>query len=142
MKPPNERASIKENKFLYIAAISFFLYSLIEIGDSIAIVLISLNIIPNLYLEFNLSVPMIRELLESQPFALAPFFWAFTTMRVVSTIGLFRNLLWGFWIGIISLLLTMILTILFLPIGAFELLGCSLILILLTIGYFKDKSII
>jgi hypothetical protein len=36
----------------------------------------------------------------------------------------------------------MILTILFLPIGAFELLGCAIIFILLVMGYCKDRPII
>jgi len=131
---------IKENKYLYVAAISMLLYSLLEISDSVAIVLIVFNIIPNIYIEWG--VPIIQQLMETQPLSLAPIFWAFTIMRTVSAIGLMKNLLWGFWIGISSLLLTMILTILFLPIGAFELFGCALIFILLVMGYFKDKPII
>ncbi|MFX1358137.1 MAG: hypothetical protein ACFFA8_12765, partial [Promethearchaeota archaeon] len=58
------------------------------------------------------------------------------------TIGLFRNLLWGLYLGLISLILTMILTVLFLPFGSFELLACSIILILLIVGYYENKPII
>ena len=131
---------IKENKCLYIAAILLLLYSLLEITDSIAIILIAVNIIPNLYLGWG--VPIIQHLLETQPLSLAPLFWAFTMMRIVSAIGLFKNLLWGFWIGMGSTLITMILTMLFLPIGSIELLGCAILFILLVMGYCKDKPII
>ena len=131
---------IKENKYLYVASISMLLYSLLEIADSIAIILIGFNIIPNIYVEWG--IPVIQQLLETQPLSLAPLFWAFTIMRTVSAIGLMKNLLWGFWIGMGSILITMILTMLFLPIGTFELLGCAIIFILLVIGYCKDRPII
>jgi len=131
---------IKENKYLYVASISMLLYSLLEIADSIAIILIGFNIIPNIYVEWG--IPVIQQLMETQPLSLAPLFWAFTIMRTVSAIGLMKNLLWGFWIGMGSILITMILTMLFLPIGTFELLGCAIIFILLVIGYCKDRPII
>jgi len=140
MEQSKKTHKIKENKYLYIASILLLLYSLLEIADSVAIVLIAFNIIPNLYLEWG--IPVIQQLMETQPLSLAPLFWAFTMMRTVSAIGLMKNLLWGFWIGIGSLLITMILAVLFLPIGAFEILGCALIFILLVMGYCKDRPII
>ena len=140
MENTKKSHKIKENKYLYIAAISMLLYSLLEIADIIAIILIAVNIIPNLYLGWG--VPIIQQLLETQPLSLAPLFWAFTLMRIVSAIGLFKNLLWGFWIGMGSTLITMILTMLFLPIGSIELLGCAILFILLVVGYCKDKPII
>ncbi len=140
MEQSKNTHKIKENKYLYLASILMLLYSLLEIADSIAIILIAFNIIPNLYLGWG--VPIIQQLLENQPLSLAPLFWAFTMMRTVSAIGLMKNLLWGFWIGISSLLITMILAVLFLPIGAFEILGCAIIFILLVMGYCKDRPII
>ena len=140
MKQSKKTIKIKENKCLYVASILMLLYSLLEIADSIAIILIAFNIIPNLYIE--LSIPIMQQLLETQLLSLAPLFWAFTIMRTVSAIGLMKNLLWGFWIGLVSLLITMILTILFLPYGGFELLGCAIIFILLVMGYCKDRPII
>ncbi|MHA1499782.1 MAG: hypothetical protein ACTSRT_19800 [Promethearchaeota archaeon] len=140
MEQSKNTHKIKENKYLYVAAISMLLYSILETSDSVAIVLIAFNIIPNLYLGWG--VPMIQQLMETQPLSLAPLFWAFTIMRIVSAIGLMKNLLWGFWIGMGSILITMILTMLFLPIGSFELLGCAIIFILLVMGYCRDKPII
>lgn len=140
MEQHKNTRKIKENKYLYIAAVSMLVYSLLEITDSIAILLIAINIIPNIYIDWG--IPVIQQLMETQPLSLAPLFWAFTMMRVVAAIGLMKNLLWGFWIGMGSILITMILTMLFLPIGTVEVLGCAIIFILLVIGYCKDKPII
>ncbi len=140
MEQSKNTHKIKENKYLYVASISMLLYSLLEIADSIAIILIAFNIIPNIYIEWG--IPVIQQLMDTQPLSLAPIFWAFTMMRTVSAIGLMKNLLWGFWIGMGSILITMILTVLFLPIGAIELLACAIIFILLVMGYCKDKPII
>ena len=133
---------IKNNKYLFAAFISMLIYSILEIIDSIIIILMAVNFIPNLSLILKFYVPIIQQLLESQPLILAPIFWAFTLMRVISTIGLFKNLLWGFWIGLISLTISMILAIIFLPFGALELLACSIILILLIVGFYGNQPII
>ena len=133
---------IKNNKYLFVAFISMLIYSILEIIDSIIIILMAVNFIPNLSLILKFYVPIIQQLLESQPLILAPIFWAFTLMRVISTIGLFKNLLWGFWIGLISLTISMILAIIFLPFGALELLACSIILILLIVGFYGNQPII
>lgn len=135
--------TIKKNKWLYAASLSMLCYSILEMSDSIIVLLMTLNLVPNFYLIFEFNVPMIQQLLETQPLTLAPVFWSFTLMRVVSTIGLFKNRLWGLYIGLISLILTMLLTVLlFLPVGGFELLGCTIILILLIVGYYDNKLII
>ena len=133
---------IKNNKSLFVASILMLIYSVLEMADSIVILLMILNLVPNLLLIFNFEVQLIQTLLESQPLSLAPIFWAFTLMRVVSAVGLFKNRLWGFWIGIINLIVTMILSIMFVPFSSFELLACSVILILLVVGYFKKKPLI
>ena len=137
-----KKLTIRNNKYLFSASISMLIYSILEIIDSIVIILMALNLIPNLSLVLKFYVPIIQQLLESQPLTLAPIFWAFTLMRVISTIGLFKNLLWGFWIGLISLTISMILAIIFLPFGALELLACSIILILLIVGFYGNQLII
>ena len=137
-----KKLTIRNNKYLFSASISMLIYSILEIIDSIVIILMALNLIPNLSLVLKFYVPIIQQLLESQPLTLAPIFWAFTLMRVISTIGLFKNLLWGFWIGIISLTISMLLAIIFLPFGALELLACSIILILLIVGFYGNQLII
>ena len=137
-----KKLTIRNNKYLFAASISMLIYSILEITDSIVIILMAVNLIPNLSLVLEFYVPIIQQLLESQPLTLAPIFWAFTLMRVISTIGLFKNLLWGFWIGIISLTISMIIAIIFLPFGALELLACSVILILLIVGFCDNQPIL
>ena len=134
-------SGIKENRYLYISAFCMLFYALIELSDCIAIILISFGWLPNIYLAMNLAFPNIALLLENQPYAFIPFFFAFTLLRVVSTIGLFKNREWGFWIGILGLGLTMLLSILFLPFGSIELLLCAILLCIMLIGKFKDKKL-
>ncbi len=137
------KTSIKNNKYLFTAGICFLIYSIIEISDCISIVLIALNLMPNLYLSMTLvNVMGIRTIMEEQPILLFPFFLSFTLMRIFSTIGILKNYMWGLYIGIFGLVLTMLLTMLFLPIGFFEIFFCTIILILLLIGYFGKKPIL
>ena len=142
MNDSENRFIIKKNKFLFIASILMLIYSILEIIDSIVVSLMILNLLPTLSNIVKFDVLLIQELLESQPLSLAPIFWTFTLMRVIAVIGLFKNLLWGYWIAVISLMITMILAIVFLPFGAYEILACSVILILLIVGYCEKKPII
>ncbi len=134
--------SIRENKYLFLAGICFTIYSFIEITDCVYLPLIIVNIAPNLYLNLAIIIPEIRQILTNQPIYFLPFFISFTLMRIISTIGIFKNLIWGFYIGIISLILTMLLTMLFMPFGFFELFFCTIILVLLIIGFYGKKTII
>lgn len=134
---------IKKNRYLYAAGICFLIYSVIEIIDCISLVLIALNLMPNLYLSLDLiGEGQFAQILEEQPILFFPFFLSFTLMRIFSCIGILKNRMWGFYIGLISLILTMLITIGFGPIGFFELIFCTLILFLLLIGYFGQKQII
>ncbi len=135
--------NIKQNKYLYSAAIIFLIYSILECLDSITLPLIILNVIPNTYLSMGLFlIPEIQQILQNQAIYMLPFFWGFTCWRIVSTIGLFKNKMWGFWLGISSLFITIILDMWFLPIGGFEIFACIIILMFLNIGYFGDKPIL
>jgi hypothetical protein len=133
---------IRKNKWLYIGAISLMIYAIIEIIDCITFFLIILSVVPNFSVDLYLAFPEIKQLFVSQPIYLMPMVLSFTSMRAVATVGLFKNRLWGFWVGILSLTMTMIWDIIIIPIGFFELLGCVFISIVLLIGYFGDKLII
>lgn len=135
--------NIRENKLLLIAGICMSIYSLIEMSDCLYLVLISLDLVPNIYSDIGINATNdVTFYLEHQPIFLLPFFLAFTGMRISSTIGIFKNRLWGFYIGIISLVITMILTMNFIPFGFLELFFCAILLILLFIGYLGDSTII
>ena len=133
---------IKENKWLYIGAISLLIYAIIETTDCITLFMIISGVIPNFSTSLYLSFPEMKEIFVSQPIYLIPMVLSFTLMRIISTVGLFKNRLWGFWIGILRLTMTMIWDILIIPIGFFELLGCVFISIVLLIGYFGDTFLI
>lgn len=133
---------IRKNTPLFLAGICFIIYSIIEILDCIYLLLILLDIVPNIYQDLGLAIPEIQNLLKNHPIYFLPFFISFTLMRIVASIGIFKNRLWGFYIGLYSLMLTMILTMMFIPIGMFELFFCSIIFILLFIGYYKEKPIL
>jgi len=133
---------IRQNRYLFCAGIFFMIYSFIEISDCVFLLLIIINIAPNIYLNMGIIIPEIQQILKEQPIFFLPFFISFTLMRITSTIGIFKNRSWGFYLGITCLLLTMILTILFIPLGLFEIFFCTLILIFLFIGFFDKKPII
>jgi len=133
---------IKQNKSLFIGAFSMLVYSIFELIDCFFVLLIISNIIPNFYLYLDYSFLEIKLLLQSNLIYFLPMFFGFTLMRWLSTIGLFKNKLWGYQIGVISLLITLGYTILFLPIGFFEFLACVIILSLLIIGKNREISLI
>ncbi|MFW9875449.1 MAG: hypothetical protein ACFFG0_20270, partial [Candidatus Thorarchaeota archaeon] len=103
--------NIKENRYLLFTGISFMIYSLIEISDCIYLFLIIINVAPNLYLNLGIILPEIRQILIDTPIFFLPFFLSFTFLRIISTIGIFKNYIWGFYIGSVSLILTMMITL-------------------------------
>jgi hypothetical protein len=133
---------LRRNKYLYLGAIILLVYAIIEIFDCLTLILICLSIIPNFSINLDFVFPEIKQLFVFTPINLVPMVLSFTFMRIISTIGLFKNRLWGFWIAILSLTTTMIWDILIIPIGFYELLGCTIISILLIIGYFEDNKLI
>ncbi len=152
MKPTNTNKNTSKKRFisnnirdiwyLFCAGVCFMIYSLIEISDCIFLFLIIINVAPNLYLNIGIIIPVIRQILTNQPIFFLPFFLSFTLLRILSTVGIFKNYIWGFYIGIVSLILTMIMTLLFMPFGFIELFFCCIILVLLIIGFFGKKPII
>jgi len=98
--------------------------------------------IPSISLEVLINLNDITYFIKDHPIITFPLFLSFTRMRVVSTIGIFKNRAWGFYIGMISLILTILITLNFVPIGFLELLFCSIIVVLLVIGYLEENPII
>ena len=133
-------SEIKKNKYLFFTAICLFIYSILEIGDCIAIILISLNWLQ--YPDMGFVFEEIGTLMHDKPYVFIPFFVAFTSMRLIAAIGLFKNREWGYWIALWCLILTMILTVLFLPIGSYELFFCAILLCTLIIGRYSNRRIV
>ncbi|MHA1377607.1 MAG: hypothetical protein ACTSRG_04390 [Candidatus Helarchaeota archaeon] len=138
----NQILKFENNKLLLITSFMLLIYSFIEIMDSICLPLIVMGLIPNFYAESGiLGLKFTLEIILNPEFFL-PFFWSFTLMRVISTIGMFENKLWGFWSAICSSIITIFCSMWFFPFDSYELLVCSIILTLLIIGYFGDAQII
>ncbi|UYP44839.1 hypothetical protein NEF87_001124 [Candidatus Lokiarchaeum ossiferum] len=135
--------SLKRNKPLLIAAWGFIIYAIIEITDSIAIMLIALKIIPNIYsTSITLAFTPIQTIVETQPVFLIFMFIAFTGMRITAAIGLMKNRLWGFWVAAMSLIFTILFCLILLPWGFIESFLCMGLLTILIIGKMGSKSLI
>lgn len=65
----------------------------------------------------------------------------FGITRVIGAIGVLKNRMWGFVLSIINCIVTMVVMIFMIPTGIVDgILACSA-LILLLIGYFRDREI-
>ncbi len=133
---------IRKNKWLFTATIMFLFYSILESLDCVILLLIILKIMPNLYLNWLFANPMIQQMLQNYTIYMFLFFIGFTSWRMISTIGLFKNRLWGFWLGLTNLLVTIVLDMWFLPIGAIEIFSCIVIIVILMVGYYDNQQII
>lgn len=134
----NKRGS--RHKTLRIVAIIISIYALIEIVDCITVCLMSLRLVVNPYPLMLFSE--LQTLFDSQPIWLVPLFLFFTSLRITSAIGLWRNRLWGFWLTIFVSISTIIMAPFLLPFTSFEMLGNGVIMMLLLIVYFSDAPII
>ncbi|MHA1998734.1 MAG: hypothetical protein ACTSU9_11480 [Promethearchaeota archaeon] len=134
---------IRKNKYLYSATLLFLMYSIAECLDTVSLLFVVCYIIPNPFTTAGLiSIPEVQDIFANQLITMVPFFLGFTVWRTAATIGMFKNRQWGFWLAIGSLLITIILDMWLLPMGAFEILGCIIFLIVLAIGYCGDKPIL
>lgn len=133
---------IKNNKPLYLAAIGLLSYGVLEICDCIAIFLIAIGAVPNLYLDFGFIFSEMQSLLENTPIYLFPIFCSFTSMRITSAIGILKNRMWGFWMGIFVSGITLCVMYFFLPPGGLDGIFSVIIVILMFYGYCGNQTII
>jgi uncharacterized membrane protein (DUF2068 family) len=122
-----------------IAAILQLAYALIEVIDCIYAVLMALGIAANIYPKMLFAE--VQTLFDEQPIWLVPLFLFYTSLRLTSAIGLWKNRLWGFWLAIFVSLATLIMSPFLLPFTTAEMLLNGVLMIVLLIGYFGDKKI-
>jgi uncharacterized membrane protein (DUF2068 family) len=127
-------------KLIRVVAVILSLYALIEIVDCITACLMSLHLVSNPYPTMLFSE--IQTLFDSQSIWLVPLFIFFTSLRLTSSIGLWRNRLWGFWLTIFVALSTLIMAPFLLPFTAVEMVVNGVIMMLLLIGCFGNTPII
>lgn len=128
------------SKLIRTAAIMQTIYATIEIIDCITAVLMALGLIANLYPKMLFAE--MQTLFDSQSGWLVPLFLFYTSLRVTSAVGLWRNRMWGFWLTIFVSIATLIMAPLLLPMTTVEMLLNGLLMIVLMIGVFGDRPIL
>ena len=130
---------MKKNVFITFAAWLLLLYGLIEIVDSITVVLMSLGFIGNPYPDAFFQ-PVDRMIKENSSY-LIPLFFSIAGLRILSAIGLFKNRAWGFYSALCIIFITYIWVPFMLPLSIFDFSACSLILIFLIFGKYGKKEL-
>lgn len=138
-KSPSFYKNSTQPKIVRAVAIILALYALIEVGDCVMVCLMSLQLVANPYPAMLFS--QMQTLFDSQPIWLVPLFLFFTSLRITSAFGLWRNRLWGFWLTLFVSLSTLIMSPFLLPFTAVEMLANGVIIMMLLIGYFGDAQI-
>ena len=138
----NKKDSIKNNKFLYIAGIMLLIYGLGESIDCLFVALVSFGIILEPEITYFFSFQVLQDMWVTQPWSILCIFLSITSLRIASGIGILKNRLWGFWLGIFISGITLCIIVLFLPFGGLDGVITVPILIFLFIGYFGKKQIL
>ncbi|MBN2118759.1 MAG: DUF2127 domain-containing protein [Anaerolineales bacterium] len=133
------RRTTSHPKLIRAAAILQSLYALIEVLDCFTAGLMAVGLITNPYP--TMLFKEIQTLFDSQPIWLVPLFLFYTSLRVTSAIGLWRNRMWGFWLTIFASTATLIMAPFLLPFTTVEMLLNGILIIVLLIGFFGDTPI-
>ena len=126
-------------RLIRAAAIMQSLYALIEITDCIVAVLMVLGLLGNYYPKMLFQE--MQTLFDNQAAWLVPLFLFYTSLRVTSAIGLWRNRMWGFWLALFVSAATLIMAPLLLPFTTVEMLLNGILVAILLIGFFGDAPI-
>lgn len=127
-------------KMFRLIAVILAIYALIEISDCLALLLMHFGLLANPYpplsfLEFN-------GLLNRNPILLFPVFLYFASLRLISTVGLFRQREWAFWTTVLVCVTTILWVPFLMPYTGFELLLDGAILFLLLLARFGNKPLL
>src|SRR5215471_140353 len=124
-----------------IAAILLIIHGgLFEIGGLLSIIPIILS--QNNTAEMAKYVSFIVPYLQENLFLMFIMGGIFGIMKIISAVGLLKNRMWGFVLGLINCIITMALMIFMLPAGIMDgILSCTVLVVLL-IEYFGKREII
>jgi len=121
------------------AAVMQAAYAAIEITDCIVALLMALGLLGNYYPKMLFQE--MQALFDTQAAWLVPLFLFYTSLRLTSAIGLWRNRMWGFWLTLFVSVATLIMAPLFLPFTTVEMLLNGMLVVVLLIGFFGDMPI-
>ncbi len=126
--------------WLKTAVIIQTIYAFIEITDCLAAVLMTVRLIPNFYP--TMLFPEMQSMFDSDPVWLIPLFLFYTSLRIVSAFGLWRNRMWGFWLTLFVSGATLMMAPFMLPFTTGEMLLNGILVMILLIGYLGNKPIL
>lgn len=130
---------MNNHRWIRVAAVILILYGLIEIGDSLALVLMQAGVIGNLYPPFTFAE--IDRLISETPLLMLPVFLFFTVLHLWSGIGLWRDRLWAWWMALFVTAVVMIMVPFLLPISGGDALAAIVLIGCLFIGRFDDRPL-
>lgn len=135
---------IRKNSYLQFAGKILFVYGIVEIFQCITNILIAAEVISNFSLDvYEMLYPSeVASPWITNPILYLPFIFMMTSIRMMSGIGVLKNKLYGFWLGMTGSILTIIAILVVYSTSAFMLPFHALIIILLLMGYLKDFTII
>jgi hypothetical protein len=139
-RPEVMDGTIKANRWLLAAGLTELIYGLGEIVDTLYLLFLQARLLPNIYPAWTFSE--INHLMIDQPIILFPVFAFFAIGRLVASLGVLRNRLWGFWLSLIVSLVTMFWAVFFLPLGGIDLLTSLFIVSALLVGRLGSGFII
>jgi hypothetical protein len=135
-------ASIKNNRALCWAGYIQLAYGIFELIDTVAISLISVGLIPNLYMLLVSVDTEVGRLLETMPVIFIPIFAFITSLRLLSGYWILQNKVKGVWTALFITGVSIVAVWFFLPFGAFDLMIIGPFIVLLLVGYNGESPII
>ncbi|MEJ2248973.1 MAG: hypothetical protein P8Y70_18440 [Candidatus Lokiarchaeota archaeon] len=73
-------------------------------------------------------------------YVISPISWTYVILSIIAAIGIFKNRMWGFWIGVLNTIINIYVS-LTVDFSAFQNFYFSIILILFIYWYFGEKTI-
>jgi hypothetical protein len=137
---PGHEGLRHQNRALYAAGILVLIYALIETGDCLALVLMQLGWLPNLYPP--VATAWVNDLLNNTPIFMLPLFFYFTFFRWMAAVGLLRNRVWGLWTTIWVTASTLIFVPLLMPFSSVDLLCTVPIMALVMVGMAGSRPLV
>jgi hypothetical protein len=80
--------------------------------------------------------------MDHQTIVLFPVFMFFAVGRFLAAVGVLRNRLWGFWLGIFISTITILSAIFFLPLGGIDMLLCLFVVVALLLGFLGNVPLV
>ena len=137
--PISAQREDRPNRLIRWAAILLLIYGVIEMGDCLTVVAMQWGLVGNYYPDFVFSG--LQHLMETQPIWFLPSFLFFAVLHLWSGVGLWRNLVWGWWMAIFVTGAVIIFVPFLLPMSGGDMLIAILLIGLLLIGRFGHRTL-